>query len=163
MGSDSEFSQWLHTGDSDSDTASIIEVEPVEDSAASDGTFPPDLELLATLARKGLRSLFQDPTVVEKSREQLRYLMACLECREDIQVVLPTGGGKSAGWLVPAVLYPQRTSIVVTPYTLLLEDQLQSARGKGILTERFTARGPQLPDDVQLVFMQPETVASRSF
>ena len=90
--------------------------------------------------------------------------MACIECQDDVQVILPTGGGKSAGWLVPAKLYPQRVSVVVSPYTLTLEDQLRSAREKGIVAEQFTAaKDLRLSEDVQLLFMQPETIASNAF
>jgi superfamily II DNA helicase RecQ len=109
--------------------------------------------------------LFQDPAVVEKTGAQLEYLVACIDCRDDIQVILPTGGGKSAGWLVPAVLDPRRVSVVVTPYTLVLEDQLRSAGERGIVAERFTANleKPRLREDVQIIFVQPETVASLAF
>jgi hypothetical protein len=179
----SESSQGQHTTGSESPSASIVEIvgdsgqvpahwrAGSEDSglgipSTSDGSTPSNLESLATEARRGLRLLFQDPAVVEKSEAQLEFLVACMECREDIQAILPTGGGKSAGWLVPAMLDPGRASAVVTPYTLLLEDQLRSARERGIVAEQFTASelhrlGPR--EDVQLVFVQPETVASRAF
>ena len=131
------------------------------------GVTPPlNSESLAAVVREGLRLLFQDQTVVEKSREQLEYIMACIECQNDLQVVLPTGGGKSAGWLVPAMLDPQRVSAIVTPYTLVLEDQLQSAKEKGIVAERFTATNShqlRLRKDIQLIFVQPETMASLPF
>jgi len=124
------------------------------------GPSPSDLK---ALARRGFCLLFKDPAVAEKSEEQLKYVMACVECQNDVQVILPTGGGKSAGWLVPAVLDRQRVSAIVTPYTLILEDQLRSAIEKGIKAERFTAKGPQLSDDVQLIFVQPESVANPAF
>jgi superfamily II DNA helicase RecQ len=135
--------------------------------SASDGLVPSDSNSeLATVARQGLRLLFQDPAAVEKSKEQLEYIMACVKCEPDIQAILPTGGGKSAGWLVPAMLDPQRVSVIVTPYTLALEDQLRVARGKGIVAEQFTAARaghPQLHQGVQLIFVQPETVAHDAF
>lgn len=126
---------------------------------------------LATKAREGLRILLDDPAAVEKSKEQLEYIVACMDMnyRHDIRVILPTGGGKSAGWLVPAMLDPQRASAIVTPYSLALEDQLRVAEANGIKAGRFTAAslkdddGQRLHHDVQLIFVQPETVAHNAF
>jgi superfamily II DNA helicase RecQ len=114
-------------------------------------------------ARHGLCSLFQDPTVVGKSLEQLELIMACIECQEDVQAILPTGGGKSAAWLVPAIVDKKWISIIVLPFTIVLEDQLWSANEKEIVAELFTAQNPQLHDDVQLIFLQPKTVGTQAF
>jgi hypothetical protein len=127
---------------------------------------PPELDSesdLASRARSGIRLLFQDSKALEKSHKQLEYIMACILCQEDIMVILPTGGGKSAGWQVPAKLDPQRVSVVVTPYVSLLQDQLRSAEERGIKAQQFLASTPTLRENVQLVFIQPETVTSQAF
>jgi hypothetical protein len=127
------------------------------------GTSSYDLKQLAAKARRGLCLLFRDPAAAEKSEEQLKYIMACIEPRCDLQVILPTGGGKSAGWQVLAMVDPKSTSVIITPYTLLLEDQLRSAQEKGIVAVQFSGANFRLPADVQLIFVQPETVVGDAF
>ena len=80
-------------------------------------------------------------------------------------VVLPTGGGKSAGWLVPAKLDKNRVSVIVTPYTAVLNDQLRVAERANVIAQKFTAKTgiDGLREDVQLVFVQPETARSKPF
>ena len=119
---------------------------------------------LESKARLGLDLLFSDDGALEKSKEQLEYIVACIQCQNDLAVVLPTGGGKSAGWQVLAKLYPESISVIVTLYTLLLEDQLRSARARGIVAMQFTAApGTSLSEKVQLVFVQPETAQTTAF
>jgi hypothetical protein len=155
-----------HTTRSLTGTTSIIDDDSwalvakiSEPQVGSESTPTSSWQPLATEARQGLRLLFRDPAVAEKSAEQLEYVMACIESRSDLQVVLPTGGGKSAGWQVLAMLDRQRVSVIITPYTLLLEDQLRSAREKGIVAEHFSGANSRPRADVQLIFVQPETVA----
>ena len=117
-------------------------------------------------ARLGLRLLFLNREfVVEKSKEQLQYIMACIQCQNDVTVILPTGGGKSTGWQVLAKLNRQCISVIITPYTLLLEDQIQSTKDRGIFAEKFMATSGRLqdPENVQLVFVQPETAKTNAF
>ncbi|MFQ5691086.1 MAG: RecQ family ATP-dependent DNA helicase [Gemmatimonadota bacterium] len=49
----------------------------------------------------------------------------------DVLAVLPTGGGKSACFQVPALLRPGLT-VVVSPLIALMEDQVEAARRRGI-------------------------------
>ncbi len=53
------------------------------------------------------------------SDEQARAIHATLNANRDILAVLPTSAGKSALYLVPALLQPDRTTILVAPYRAL--------------------------------------------
>jgi hypothetical protein len=122
-----------------------------------------DWEDLQAQVRRGLQLVFGDRKAKEKSHEQLEYLVSCLRGNEDAVVIMATGGGKSAGWHVVAKLQPDVVSIVILPYVLLLQDQLQIADRLGIVAAQYKVTGPILPDGVQIVFVQPETVASKGF
>ncbi len=60
---------------------------------------------------------------------------------EDALGVLPTGGGKSVCYQVPAVLLPGLT-LVVTPLISLMDDQVARARGIGLVAAKWCAGQP---------------------
>lgn len=64
---------------------------------------------------------------------QREAIQAGLE-RRDSLVVMPTGGGKSLCYQVPAVL-EQRTDIVVSPLISLMKDQVDALRACGYPAE----------------------------
>lgn len=118
-------------------------------------------ETFAARALKGLRLALNNPKAQPKSTQQLEAIAQCLK-GEDFFLILPTGGGKSAVWNAIAKLEPERASIVVVPYKLLLEEQLATSLRLGIKATRFNS--VKYPDpDFQLMFVQPEHFKTGTF
>src|SRR5260370_7631090 len=51
-------------------------------------------------------------------------VIASLVAGHDTCVVMPTGGGKSLCYQLPAAMLPQQTLIVISPLTALMHDQI---------------------------------------
>src|SRR3954469_5386666 len=83
----------------------------------------------------------------------------------DTLVVLPTGGGKSLCYQVPALMLPKLT-IVISPLISLMKDQVDAlaARGLPATFVNSTLTGSETPDplaravrgDVKLLYVAPE-------
>ncbi|GAA3972894.1 DNA helicase RecQ [Allohahella marinimesophila] len=65
--------------------------------------------------------------------EQAAAIQAVLE-RQDALVIMPTGGGKSACYQIPALVMPG-TAIIVSPLIALMEDQVSALKLLGIEAE----------------------------
>ena len=61
---------------------------------------------------------------------QEEIISAALQGR-DVLAVLPTGGGKSVCFQVPALM-SEGTALVVTPLVALMKDQVQNLEARGI-------------------------------
>ncbi|HXY68985.1 MAG TPA: DEAD/DEAH box helicase, partial [Gemmatimonadales bacterium] len=79
------------------------------------------------LAREQLRARFGFPAF---RPGQLRAVRAALAGRSAL-VVLPTGGGKSLCYQIPALVLDGLT-VVVSPLISLMQDQVDAARARGI-------------------------------
>ena len=89
-------------------------------------------------AREILRARFGFP---DFRPGQLRAVRAALAGRSAL-VVLPTGGGKSLCYQVPALVLDGLT-VVVSPLISLMQDQVDAARARGIWAAALTsASGP---------------------
>ena len=100
---------------------------------------------------------------------QARAVEAFLADR-DVQLLLPTGGGKSITYQIPAILRARKTgcaTVVVSPLIALMQDQVDALRAKGI---RAVALHSQLDGDAAraareevrhaaLVYVSPERLA----
>ena len=125
----------------------------------------PDLE--ARLARAGqvLRQRFGH---LAFRPGQSRAVRAALAGRSAL-VVLPTGGGKSVCYQVPAMVLPGLT-VVVSPLIALMQDQVQAARARGIRaaaltsaqsrTERTEVLRDAMLGGLRLLYVAPERLAT---
>lgn len=89
---------------------------------------------------------------------------------QDALGILPTGGGKSACYQVPAHIVDGLT-LVVTPLVSLMEDQVGRARGAGLRAahlsatqssaERATTRADVTAGALDVLFVSPERLAQQ--
>ena len=96
---------------------------------------------------------------------------AALEGR-DVLAILPTGGGKSVCFQVPAMIRPG-IAIVVTPLIALMKDQVQNLTDRGIRAlginagmgrrEVDTALNNALYGDFKFLYVSPERLGTRLF
>jgi len=59
-------------------------------------------------------------------------IIASVLAGRDVCVVMPTGGGKSLCYQLPAALWGERTVVVVSPLLALMQDQVRSLAARGI-------------------------------
>ncbi|MFI3266268.1 MAG: ATP-dependent DNA helicase RecQ [Rikenellaceae bacterium] len=91
---------------------------------------------------------------------------------KDTLVLLPTGGGKSLLYQIPA-LYLEGICIVITPLISLMKDQVDALRKKGILARAIhSGMTPRQIDmtldncvygNTKLLYISPERIASEMF
>ena len=89
----------------------------------------------------------------------------------DVCVVMPTGGGKSLCYQLPAVLRERQTAIVVSPLIALMQDQVAQLERMGIPSavlnssqswneQRETERRAEA-GDFRLLYLSPERLAKQ--
>jgi ATP-dependent DNA helicase RecQ len=115
-------------------------------------------------ARRALKRHFGYPDFRPPQRPAIEAVLS----RRDAVVVLPTGGGKSICFQVPALLYPGLT-IVVSPLISLMADQVQALQARGIAadflnstlpSEEAARRVEQLKHGaLKLLYVAPERLA----
>lgn len=68
----------------------------------------------------------------EAFRPRQEEVVRSLAAGRDVCVVMPTGGGKSLCYQLPAVLDEHRTAVVISPLIALMQDQVAQLRQMGI-------------------------------
>jgi len=76
----------------------------------------------------GLKKVLKQEEPTFRSEEQKEAVFAVLEQQTPLIVVLPTGGGKTLTFTIPAVLRDPGVSIVVTPFNVLEKDYVRRLR-----------------------------------
>ena len=82
--------------------------------------------------RKAMQQALGQGEVSFRSAEQEQAMHAVVAKHTPLVVVLPTGGGKSLLFTVPACLDNAGTTVVVVPYRALIEDLVGRIQGRGI-------------------------------
>ena len=105
----------------------------------------------------------------EAFRSGQEAIVRSLAAGRDACVIMPTGGGKSLCYQLPAVLAGSRTAIVISPLIALMQDQVAQLLQMGISAACLNAATP--PEDrahilqqaatgkYQLLYLSPERVA----
>ena len=116
-------------------------------------------------ARSTLESIWNYPNF---RYHQRKAVLACLRGR-DCLAVLPTGGGKSLCFQVPALLLPGLT-LVVSPLISLMQDQVGALRNRGVAAAYLsstqkravqrTVRDAMASGKLRLLYVAPERLKS---
>ncbi len=90
----------------------------------------------------------------------------------DALVLMPTGGGKSICFQIPAITMDGMT-LVISPLISLMKDQVESLKANGIaaafinssqsITEQAEVEQKVLSNDIKLLYVSPEKLVSGSF
>jgi ATP-dependent DNA helicase RecQ len=101
-----------------------------------------------------------------------RSLIEALLSKRDALGVMPTGGGKSLCFQLPASILPG-TAIVISPLIALMKDQVDALKGRGISaeayhsgltpSERRAAREALQSGKLKLLYMAPERMQHEEF
>ncbi|MGI8510452.1 MAG: RecQ family ATP-dependent DNA helicase [Gemmatimonadaceae bacterium] len=112
-------------------------------------------------ARAKLKTVFGYPEFRAGQQAAVESVLA----GRDTLVILPTGGGKSVCYQVPALLLPGLT-VVVSPLISLMKDQVDALEARGIAAAfiNSTLTAAQISDrmvravrgDIKLLYMAPE-------
>ncbi len=129
---------------------------------------PPDPRTLAP-ARALLREVFGYGEFRPGQPEVIGAVLA----GRDTLAVMPTGGGKSICYQVPAMLLEGRLTVVVSPLLALMKDQVDALRQAGVAAAAVNSTMPRdeqgavmqdaLAGRIQLLYVAPERFGDGAF
>src|SRR4030088_136120 len=105
----------------------------------------------------------------ESFRPGQENIVRSIAAGRDACIVMPTGGGKSLCYKLPAVLDAQRTVVVVSPLIALMQDQVAQLEQMGVPAgflnsslsndERSLILGRASRGNYRLLYLSPERIA----
>src|SRR5438270_886196 len=105
----------------------------------------------------------------ESFRPLQERIVASLLAGHDACVVMPTGGGKSLCYQLPAAMLPDKTVVVVSPLIALMQDQVTQLGQMGIAAgmlnsslprnEQFKITRRAAEGEYRLLYLSPERLA----
>jgi ATP-dependent DNA helicase Q1 len=113
-------------------------------------------------ARDTLRRVFKH----DRFRGDQEAVLNATMSGQDCFVVMPTGGGKSLLYQLPAVLEPNRMTLVVSPLVALMKDQVAAMKALGVRADMTSGskQGSSVlsnermlaPGSLQILYCTPE-------
>ena len=110
---------------------------------------------------------------IEKLRKHQQAPINSILDEQDTFVIAPTGSGKSAIYQIPAILHPDKPTLVIEPTISLMHDQVQKLKSLGVTAEYLdstqTKKERQSILDqfqtgkVNILYLTPERLVSESF
>lgn len=119
---------------------------------------------------KNLKKTLKDVFKIEKLRELQLPTMNAIMSNEDVILIMPTGGGKSLCYQLPAVI-SKGITIVVSPLLSLMEDQIHGLQKHnvkaGMLSAKCNKENVKIimnalidkKSDLKLIYVTPEYMA----
>ncbi|CEL11233.1 hypothetical protein ASPCAL14336 [Aspergillus calidoustus] len=92
---------------------------------------------------------------------QASAMAAIQQGRSPVVAIMPTGGGKSMLFMLPAWAVPGGTTIVVVPLISLRQDMARRCRQVGVSCVAWDRQRP--PDEAAIVLVTPESVVTSDF
>ncbi|WP_282847145.1 DNA helicase RecQ [Microbacterium oxydans] len=145
-------------------------VTPVTSSATPSATVRPPVERRATpsryaTARDALHTVFGYDDFRGDQAEIVEQVIA----GRDAVVLMPTGGGKSITYQVPA-LVREGTGLVISPLIALMHDQVDALRANGVkaaylnstqaIDERREVERAYVAGELDLIYVAPERLSN---
>ena len=108
----------------------------------------------------------------ESFRPLQEDIISCIYKKKDALVLMPTGGGKSLCFQIPAITLDGMT-LVISPLISLMKDQVGALRANGIaaayinssqdLSEQATVEKLVIDQQIKLLYVSPEKLVSAAF
>ena len=99
-----------------------------------------------------------------KSEEQAEAVQLALQGEEDMLVILPTGGGKSLVFQLPAWIEKGKTTVVMIPFVALLEEMQERCEDLGLSCYSWrNSDALSGPPQTQILLVAVEHAVSQDF
>jgi late competence protein required for DNA uptake (superfamily II DNA/RNA helicase) len=143
------------------DTPTVLgkRVNPWEAQAA-DHQAQRRAQLQATHMESALQRMTQRPDIYFRGVQQ-PAMQAIQDGASPVVAVMPTGGGKSMLFMLPAFVAPGGCTVVVVPLISLRADLMQRCQQLGIQCVSWESRRP--PDEAAIVLVTPESSEDPDF
>lgn len=106
-------------------------------------------------------------------RDGQREIIESALSGNDTMAIMPTGGGKSLCFQIPALTEPDRVTLVISPLVALMNDQVQDLNKRGVNARKITneisfEEQCDIINDVKngkvtLLYLSPERLSSEKF